>query len=234
MVPFITASLPGPEAAKRPQTITLPPPYFTVGMMFFFWNAVTFTPDVMGHTPSKKFNFCLVSPQSIFAKVFGIIKMFSGKTEMSFYVLFAQQRFWSWNSAMQAIFAQSLSYGGVMNTDLNWGKWGLQFFKCCCGVFCDLLDESSLRSWGNFGSNQAWMWLEKLNSGVINHSYVLTGGGGQTLFHTGPCWFGFCFPFIKKTLHSKTACCVYLCYLWLIFKFVSWSETLKCDKHAIK
>ncbi len=35
MVPFITASLPGPEAAKQPQTITLPPPYFTVGMMFF-------------------------------------------------------------------------------------------------------------------------------------------------------------------------------------------------------
>ncbi len=206
-----------------------------------------------------------------------------------------------------------------MNTDLNWGKWGLQFFRCCCGVFCDLLDESSLRSWGNFGrpatpgkvhhcsmfspfvdngshcgslesqsfrngfitfsrlidlnyflshlflnffgsqqdllvyftlsgrsylsdflianrcgSNQAWMWLEKLNSGVINHSYVLTGGGGQTLFHTGPCRFGFCFPFIKKTLHLKTACCVYLCYLWLIFKFVWWPETLKCGKHAKK
>ena len=30
------SSLPGPEAAKQPQTITLPPPYFTVGMMFFF------------------------------------------------------------------------------------------------------------------------------------------------------------------------------------------------------
>ncbi len=72
-----------------------------------------------GHTPSKKFNFCLVSPQSIFPKVLGIIKMFSGKTETSLFVLFAQQRFWSWNSAMQAIFAQSLSYGGVMNTDLN-------------------------------------------------------------------------------------------------------------------
>ncbi len=84
------------------------------------------------------------------------------------------------------------------------------------------------------GNNQAWMWLEKLNSGVINHSYVLTGGGGQTLFHTGPCGFGFCFPFIKKTLHLKTACCVYLCYLWLIFKFVWWSETLKCGKHAKK
>ncbi len=56
---------------------------------------------------------------------------------------------------------------------------------------------------------------------------------GQTLFHTGPCGFGFCFPFIKKNLNLKTACCVYLCYLWLIFKFVWWSETLKkCDKHA--
>ncbi len=134
------------------------PDHHTTTTIFYCWYdvlflkcCVTFTPDVMGHTPSKKFNFCLVSPQSIFPKVLGIIKMFSGKTEMSFYVLFAQQRFWSWNSAMQAIFAQSLSYGGVMNTDLNWSKWGLQFFRCCCGVFCDLLDESSLRSWGNFG-----------------------------------------------------------------------------------
>ncbi len=56
---------------------------------------------------------------------------------------------------------------------------------------------------------------------------------GQALSHTGPCGFGFCFPFIIKKLHSKTACCVYLCYLWL-FKFVWWSETLKCDKHAKK
>ncbi len=45
--------------------------------------------------------------------------MFSGKTETSLYVLFAQQRFSSWNSAMQAIFAQSLSYGGVMNTEAS-------------------------------------------------------------------------------------------------------------------
>ncbi len=132
------------------------PDHHTTTTIFYCWYdvlflkcCVTFTPDVMGHTPSK--NFCLVSPQSIFPKVLGIIKMFSGKTETSLYVLFAQQWFSSWNSAMQAIFAQSLSYGGVMNTDLNWGKWGLQFFRCCCGVFCDLLDELSLRSWSNFG-----------------------------------------------------------------------------------
>lgn len=40
MVPSITASGPGPEAAKQPQTITQPPPCLTVGMMFFLHNAV--------------------------------------------------------------------------------------------------------------------------------------------------------------------------------------------------
>ncbi len=34
---------------------------------------VGFTPDVTGHRPSKKFNFCLVSPQNICPKVLGII-----------------------------------------------------------------------------------------------------------------------------------------------------------------
>ncbi len=43
--------------------------------VLFLKRCVTFTPDVMGRTPSKKFNFCLVSPQSIFPKVLGIIKM---------------------------------------------------------------------------------------------------------------------------------------------------------------
>ncbi len=37
MVP-IMASRPGPEGAKQPQTITLPPPCLTVGMTFFLWN----------------------------------------------------------------------------------------------------------------------------------------------------------------------------------------------------
>ncbi len=102
------------------------PDHHTTTTIFYCWYdvlflkcCVTFTPDVMGHTPSKKFNFCLVSPQSIFPKVLGIIKMFSGKTEMSFYVLFAQQRFWSWNSAMQAIFAQSLSSWTLTLTEVS-------------------------------------------------------------------------------------------------------------------
>ncbi len=40
MVPSITASHPGPEAAKQPQTITLPPPCLTAGIMFILWNPV--------------------------------------------------------------------------------------------------------------------------------------------------------------------------------------------------
>ncbi len=40
MVPSIMSSHPDPEAAKQPQTITLPPPCLTVGMMFILGNAV--------------------------------------------------------------------------------------------------------------------------------------------------------------------------------------------------
>ncbi len=38
------------------------------------------------------------------------------------------------------------------------------------------------------------MWLEKLNSGVINHSYVLTGGGGKHFFTQGHVGLDFVFP----------------------------------------
>ncbi len=112
---------------------------------------MVFTPDVMGNTPSKKFNFCCVSTQNICPEVLGIIKIFFGKCETSLCVLFGHQWLLLWNSPMDAIFAQSLSYCRIMNTDLNWSKWGLQFFRCCSGFFYDLLDEASLCSWSNFG-----------------------------------------------------------------------------------
>lgn len=60
---------PGPEAAKQPQTITLPPPSLNVGMMFFcVKSGVSLMPDVTGLKPSKKFSFCLISPENIFHK----------------------------------------------------------------------------------------------------------------------------------------------------------------------
>ncbi len=92
-----------------------------------------------------------MSQQNIFPNVLGIIKIFSGKCETSLCVLFGQQWLLPWNSPMDAIFAQSLSHCWIMNTDLNWGKWGLLFFRCCSGFFFDLLDESSFCSWSNFG-----------------------------------------------------------------------------------
>ncbi len=66
--------------------------------------------DVTGHTPSKKFSFGLISPQNICPKVSGIIKIFSGKCEMSLCVIFGQQWVLPLNFAMDAVFAQSLSY----------------------------------------------------------------------------------------------------------------------------
>ncbi len=104
MVPSIMTSHPGFEASKQPQTVTLSPPCLTVGMMFFLLNVVGFTPDVTAHTPSKKFNFCRISPQNICPKVLEIIKIFFGKCETNLCVLFGQLL--PWNSSMNAVFAQ--------------------------------------------------------------------------------------------------------------------------------
>ncbi len=38
----------------------------------------------------------------------------------------------------------------------------------------------------------------------------------------------------KKTSFKNCMLCLLVYYLWLIFKFVWWSETLKCGKHAKK
>lgn len=45
---------------------------------------VGFTPDVTGHIPSKKLNFCRISPQSICPKVLGIIKIFLANVRWAF------------------------------------------------------------------------------------------------------------------------------------------------------
>ncbi len=144
------ASRPGPEAAKQPQTITLPPPCLTCWYDVLFMKCCDgFTPDVTGHTPSKKFNFCLISPQNICLKVLGIIKIFFGKCEMSLCVLFGQQWLLPWNSPMNAVFAQSLSYCWIMT--LIEASEACSSFRCCSGFFYDLLDESSLHSWSKLG-----------------------------------------------------------------------------------
>lgn len=63
MVPSDTCS--GPEAAKQPKNITLPPACLTNGMIFL-WNAMLLLHLITGLKPSKTFNLFLVSPHNVF------------------------------------------------------------------------------------------------------------------------------------------------------------------------
>lgn len=71
--------------------------------------------------PSKKFTFCLVSPQNIFLKNLG--------DRQDVFLINVKQSFvggggW-WNSPVRPWIPLSQF---VINTELNWGKGGLQFF----------------------------------------------------------------------------------------------------------
>lgn len=48
---------------------------------------------------------------------------------------------------IDVIFAQSLSYCCIMNSDLKWDRQGLQLFRCCSGFFF----TSSMLFWSKFG-----------------------------------------------------------------------------------
>lgn len=50
---------------------------------------------------------------------------------------------------LDAIFAQSISYWWIMNTNFNCGDWGLEFFRCISGFFCGL-HVMWMSSWRNF------------------------------------------------------------------------------------
>lgn len=106
---------------------------------------VSFIPNVMESKPSNKFSFHLVIPQNIFPH-------FSWRLSSCFWqslCLFLSAVVVSLESPMDAIFSQFLSYW-IMNFDLNWEAWGLQFVRCCSWFFCDLLVESSIFNFGRF------------------------------------------------------------------------------------
>lgn len=79
---------------------------------------------------------------------------------------------------------------------LNQGKWGLQFFRCC-GIFCDFFYRYLIIP-------KLYKSLSRL---ISTYSHF---------FHTEPLSFDFLYQ------HLKTAFCVYLCDLWLLFK-LSWT-----------
>ncbi len=64
------------KSSSRSWSCKAAPDHHTTTTMFECWYdflfmkcCVDFMPDVTGHTPSKKFNFCLISPQNICPKV---------------------------------------------------------------------------------------------------------------------------------------------------------------------
>ncbi len=146
------------------------PDHYNTTTMFDSWYdvlfmkcCVGFTPDVTGHTPSKKFNICLISPEKtdFCAKVLGIINMFFGKCETSLLLISSGFCLGNlpWMTFLPSLFLI------VESWTLNWSKWGLQFFRCCSGFFYNLLDESSLCSWIHFG--------KPATPGKVHHSVGL-------------------------------------------------------------
>ncbi len=260
--------------------------------MFFSEMLCYFYTRWMGHTPSKSSTFVSSVHRVFSQKSWGSWRCFLAKLRWAFMFFLLGSGFGLGTLPCRPFLPSLFLMVESWTLTLTEESEACSSLDVVVGFFCDLLDESSLRSWGNFGrpatpgkvhhcsmfspfvdngshcgslesqrfrngfitfsrlidlnyflshlflafedllvyftlsgrsylsdflianrcgNNQAWMWLEKLKSGVINHSYVLTGGGGgKHFFHTGPCGFGFCFPFIKKTLHLKTACCVLL------------------------
>ena len=147
------ASRPGPEAAKQPQTITLPPPCFTIGMMFLLWNAVLALRQ-MERDPclSKSSTFDSSVHRILSQKSWGVIKMFFfGKCEMSLCVLFGHQWFLPCNSPMDAISAQSLSNleswtltlteasQVCSSLDASLGSFVTSWMSCQCASWMDIL-----------------------------------------------------------------------------------------------
>ncbi len=202
---------------ERPNGQSAPDCWYDV---LFMRCCVGFTSDVTGHTPSKKLNFCLISPQNICPKVLGIIKIFFDKCETSLCVLFGRQWLLPRSSPMDAVFARSFSYCWIMNTELNWGKWVLQLFRCCSGFFYDLLDESSLRSWSNFGRTAT--------SGKVHHCYKFSpfvdNGSDRGSLESQSLRNGFITLFIL--IHVN----YFVSHLFLNF-FRSWHDVL-LFKHA--
>ena len=75
------------------------------------------------------------------------------------------------HTTMDAIFAQSLSYCWIMDTDLNWGKWGLQFFLCCSGFFCDHCSKFSPFVYN--GSHCGSLESQSLRNGFVTLSRLI-------------------------------------------------------------
>ncbi len=111
MAPFILSftqiSRPGPFAEKQPQSMMFPPPYFTVGMVFFtvgmVWSWV-FT---------KKLYFGFIWPYDILPILFWIIQMLSSKLQTGLDMYWLKQGDTSGTAGFESLAAQCVTDGSL-------------------------------------------------------------------------------------------------------------------------
>lgn len=118
------ASCPDPEATKQLQTIILPPPFFTDGTLFLYWNAVFASCQI------KHFSF---KPKSSVSS-----------TEHS------SRSFLAYPHTFSQIVDGQQSYffgGGLMNTDIHQCKIILYFLISYPGILWTPLGEFMPCSW---------------------------------------------------------------------------------------
>ncbi len=148
------ASHPGLEAPDHHTTTTIFDCWYDV---LFIKCCVGFTSYVTGHTPSKKFNFCPIRPQDICPKVSEIIKISLANVKQAFVLFLFSSGFCletlPWMPFFPSLFLKAVS----------WTLTLIEASKACSGFFYDLLNETPLHSWINFGRPFA--------PGKVHHCY---------------------------------------------------------------
>ena len=129
------------RAAKQPQTITLPPPCSTVAVIFFWNPRVPFFPRCNRTRTFQKVKLLLRQSAEYFPR----------SLVSSGFVL---------GTVPSCHFCLTSCFFMVESWTLTWteASGGLQFFRCCSGFFCDLLDESSPCSRGHFCREGSSIW----------------------------------------------------------------------------
>lgn len=119
---------------------TLCPPA-CVGMMFLLWNAVLSLHQMYQDPCLPSSTSDSLVHRTLCQKALGSL--------MCFWQMCNRPLCSSWLAVVFALqlsheyhITSSLSHGGIMNTDINWGKRGLWFLRCSSEFFCDFLDES--------------------------------------------------------------------------------------------
>ncbi len=118
MAPFILSftqiSRPGPFAEKQPQSMMFPPPYFTVGMVFFGCNSAFFLLQTRQVEFWPKSYILVSSDHMTFSQVlFWIIQMLSSKLQTGLDMYWLKQGDTSGTAGFESLAAQCVIDGSL-------------------------------------------------------------------------------------------------------------------------